>query len=94
MEMVLKPCQDRFLHPILVHSLVKKEKENIGSEMGQTKKILKKKILTAPQNGVHNRLLLAILRWSSLTVYDLICPFLAEHMNLINDFGSTQTDIE
>jgi hypothetical protein len=25
MEMVSKPCQDRFLHPILVHSIEKKK---------------------------------------------------------------------
>jgi len=39
---VSKPCQDRFLHPILVHSILEK-KENIGSQMGHTKKQLKKK---------------------------------------------------
>jgi len=36
MEVVSKPCQDRFLHPILVHSILEK-KENIGSQMGHTK---------------------------------------------------------
>jgi len=40
MEMVSKPCQDRFLHPIMVHSIIEK-KENIGSQMGQTKKNFK-----------------------------------------------------
>jgi len=25
MEMVSKPCQDRFLHPILVHTIIEKE---------------------------------------------------------------------
>jgi hypothetical protein len=43
MEVVSKPCQDGFLHPILVHSLLEK-KENIGSQMGHTKKIFKKGI--------------------------------------------------
>jgi len=42
MEMVSKPCQDRFLHPILVHFIIEK-KENIGSQMGHTKKYLKNK---------------------------------------------------
>jgi len=37
MEVVSKLCQDQFLHPILVHSLLEK-KENIGSQMGHTKK--------------------------------------------------------
>jgi len=41
MEMVSKPCQDQFLHPILVHSIEKKE--NTGSQMGHTKKIFTKK---------------------------------------------------
>jgi hypothetical protein len=40
--MVSKPCQDRFLHPILVHSIIEK-KENTGSQMGHTKKIFKKR---------------------------------------------------
>jgi len=47
MEVVSKPCQDRFLHPILVHSKLEK-KENIGGQMGHTKKIKnrrKKKII-------------------------------------------------
>jgi hypothetical protein len=35
---VSKPCQDQFLHPILVHSIIEK-KENIGGQMGHTKKI-------------------------------------------------------
>jgi hypothetical protein len=37
MEVVSRPCQDRFLHPILVHSIIE-NKENIGSQMGHTKK--------------------------------------------------------
>jgi len=37
MEMVSKPCQHRFLHPILVHSVIEK-KENTGSQVGHTKK--------------------------------------------------------
>jgi len=41
MEMVSKPCQDLFLHPILVNSIIEK-KENIGSQMGHTKKNFKK----------------------------------------------------
>jgi hypothetical protein len=32
----VKPCHDRFLHPIQVHSW--KNKKNIGSQMGQTDK--------------------------------------------------------
>jgi len=50
MEVVSKPCQDRFLHPILVHSIIEK-KENTGSQMGRTKKIIyknKKKISKGP----------------------------------------------
>jgi hypothetical protein len=44
----LQPCQDRFLHPILVH-LWKKNKKNIDSQMGQTdKKNLKKDFLKLP----------------------------------------------
>jgi len=39
MEVVSKPFQDQFLHPILVHSIIEK-KENTGSQMGQTKKII------------------------------------------------------
>jgi len=35
--------QDIFLHPILVHSIIEK-KENIGSQMGHTKKIYLKKL--------------------------------------------------
>jgi len=42
MEVVSKPCQDRFLHPILVHSRIEKN-ENTGSQMGHTKKIYLKK---------------------------------------------------
>jgi len=42
MEMVSKPCEDRFLHPILVHTIIEKN-ENAGSQMGHTKKIYKKK---------------------------------------------------
>jgi len=42
MEVVSKPCQDQFLHPILVHSISEK-KENKGSQMGHTKKRIKKK---------------------------------------------------
>jgi len=38
---VSKPCQDQFLHPILVHSIIEK-KENTGSQMGHTKKIILK----------------------------------------------------
>jgi len=37
MEVVSKPFQDRFLHPILVHSISEK-KENTVSQMGHTKK--------------------------------------------------------
>jgi len=44
MEVVSKPCQDRFLHPILVNSIIEK-KENTGSQMGHTKKIIKKKLV-------------------------------------------------
>jgi len=33
---VSKPCQDQFLHPILVHLIEKKE--NKSSQMGHTKK--------------------------------------------------------
>jgi len=40
MEMVSKPCQDLFLHPILFHSIIEK-KENTGSQMGHTKKYIK-----------------------------------------------------
>jgi hypothetical protein len=39
--MVSKPCQDRFLHPIQVHTIIEKN-ENTGSQMGHTKKIFKK----------------------------------------------------
>ncbi len=35
--MVSKPCQDQFLNPILVHSMIEK-KENTSSQMGHTKK--------------------------------------------------------
>jgi hypothetical protein len=42
MEVVSKPCQDQFLHPIQVHSIIEK-KENTGSQMGHTKKIILKK---------------------------------------------------
>jgi len=38
MEMVSKPCQDRFLQPILVHTIIEKN-ENTGSQMGHIKKI-------------------------------------------------------
>jgi len=41
MEVVSKPCHDRFLHPVLVHY----RKKNTGSQMGHTKKIFKKKVL-------------------------------------------------
>jgi hypothetical protein len=41
MEVVSKPCQDQFLHPILAHSIIEK-KENTGSQMGHNKKIFKK----------------------------------------------------
>ncbi len=41
MEVVSKPCQDGFLHPILVHSILEKKK-NIGSQMGHTKIYLRK----------------------------------------------------
>jgi len=41
MEVVSKPCQDRFLHPILVHSRIEKN-ENTGSQMRHTKKIFLK----------------------------------------------------
>jgi hypothetical protein len=37
-----KPCQDRFLHPILDHWW--KNKKKIGSQMGQTDKKIKKEI--------------------------------------------------
>jgi len=40
MEVVSKPCQDRFLHPILIH--YRKNKKNTGSQMGQAKKYFKK----------------------------------------------------
>jgi len=43
MEVVSKPCQDQFLHPILVHSISEK-KENSASQMGHTKKIILKKM--------------------------------------------------
>jgi len=39
MEMVLKPCLDRFLYPILV-KISNEKKEKKGSQMGHTKKIL------------------------------------------------------
>jgi len=39
MEMVSKAKQERFLHPIRVHSIIEK-KENTGSQMGQIKKIM------------------------------------------------------
>jgi len=42
MEMVSKPCQDRFLHPILVHSIEKKEKIQVA-KWGTPKKIYKNK---------------------------------------------------
>jgi len=35
-EMVSKPCQDLFLHPILVHYIEKKE--NTGNQIGHSKK--------------------------------------------------------
>jgi len=38
MEMVSKPSQDQFLHPILVHTIIEKNENT----MGHTKKILKK----------------------------------------------------
>jgi len=37
MEMMSKPSQGQFLHPILVHSIIGKKK-NKGSQMGQIKK--------------------------------------------------------
>jgi len=42
MEMVSKPCQDPFLHPILVYSIIE-NKENIGSQIGHTQKNIYKK---------------------------------------------------
>jgi len=44
MGVVSKPCQDRFLHPILVHS-ISENKENTGSQMGHTKKNNFKKVV-------------------------------------------------
>jgi len=44
MEVVSKPCQDQFLQPILVHSIIEK-KENTGGQMGDTNKIILKKKL-------------------------------------------------
>jgi len=46
MKMVSKPCQDRFLHPILVHTIIEKN-EKTGSQMGHTKKIFLQKITPA-----------------------------------------------
>jgi len=43
MEVVSKPCQALFQHPILVHSIIEK-KENTGSQMGQTKIIIFKNV--------------------------------------------------
>jgi hypothetical protein len=43
MEKVSKPCQDQFLHPILVHLIEKKE--NIGSQMGHPQKNILKIIV-------------------------------------------------
>jgi len=40
MEMVSKPCQDHFLHPILVHSII--EKKEIQVAKWGTQKIFKK----------------------------------------------------
>jgi len=40
MEMLSKPCKDRFLHPILVHSIVKKK----GSQNGAHQKNWEKNI--------------------------------------------------
>jgi len=48
MEVVLKPCQDRFLHPILVHY-----KKNTGSQMGHTKNFLKKKTIEMFMITIH-----------------------------------------
>jgi hypothetical protein len=45
MEMVSKPCQDLFLHPILVHTIIEKN-EITGSQMGHTKNIFKKKVIS------------------------------------------------
>ncbi len=39
-KVVSKPCQDRFLHPVLVH--YRKNKKNTGSQMGHTQKFIKK----------------------------------------------------
>jgi len=48
---VSKPCQDRFLHPILVQR--KEKRENTGIKMWHTKKIFKKRKLKA--YGCDNR---------------------------------------
>jgi len=51
MEVVSKPCQDQFLHPILVHSIIE-NKENTGSQMGHTKKIIFKEVVNLKANLV------------------------------------------
>jgi len=38
MEMVLKPCQDLFLHPILVHSIIEKKENTRGTPKKNQKK--------------------------------------------------------
>jgi hypothetical protein len=60
MEMVSKPCQDRFLHPILVHLNVEK-KENIGGQMGHTKKkIFLKALLVKMQISQSLRMIMRV----------------------------------
>jgi len=60
MEVVSKPCQDQFLHPILVHSISEK-KENTGSQMGHTKKNNFKKKRKKRKDLTHSKNRLAYL---------------------------------
>jgi len=61
MEVVSKSCQDWFLHPILVHSIIEK-KENTGSQIGHTKKIIFKDIIWAV--GIIKWVVEKILKWT------------------------------
>jgi len=69
---VSKPCQDQFLHPILVHSIIEK-KENTGSQMGHTKKIILKKFIGPEYEG--NSLLLEKLNYKHEILHNHIVQY-------------------
>jgi hypothetical protein len=68
------PCHDRFLHPILVHSIIWK-KENTGSQMGHTKR----------KNNIKNFFLsfLSLNNFIWLAPWPIYCWFVTEiHLKL------------